>query len=212
MRLFVNTIVICWTILILVYMVASLFLADATEAIAIFLIFLYALLGAQLLIVNFILLHQLNTLFPTEEQGRSKFRREKCFLISTLVFFSISYILVVLRNSILFSMMTGGQSAVGNWLCESNFKLSVWNIIMATFTELLPYSIIFVLNIKNFRQIKRHEKILDQSRHKSHMEAGLLNSTDTLSDSKRSRSDSNATRYVDVFKTSNSTHGAVSPN
>ena len=55
-RRLVNIILLAWTVMILAYLCCEVF-ANDTEALAIYLLVLYSLLGAQLLIVNFILLH-----------------------------------------------------------------------------------------------------------------------------------------------------------
>lgn len=98
----VQGILIIWFILISTYLVLVL-LVGFHKVIALCLITMFLLLGVQLLLVNSILLHQLNTLFPNEEEG-SRFKREKCFLISTLVLFTISYLLMVVRNVALFKI------------------------------------------------------------------------------------------------------------
>lgn len=101
-------------------------------------------------------------MFPSEEEGR-KFKRERCFLISTLVFFTISYFMMVVRNILLFRMMTGVDSddIVGSYLCKENFRLALFNVLCDIVTELIPYTIIFCLNLSNFREIERRERGID---------------------------------------------------
>ena len=110
-------ILIVWFLLVTTYMVGIMFIG-LVKIVAIFLITVICLLSIQLMIVNYILMKQLNTLFPTKEASR-KFRREKCFLISTLVLFTISYIIVVLRNIFFFNLITGGDGndTVGDYVC-----------------------------------------------------------------------------------------------
>lgn len=110
-------ILVVWLLLIMTYMVGIIF-KGLVKIVAIFLITVICLLSIQLMIVNYILMKQLNTLFPTKEASR-KFRREKCFLISTLVVFTISYIVVVLRNIFFFKLITGGDdnNTVGDYVC-----------------------------------------------------------------------------------------------
>ena len=113
--------------------------------------------------VNVVLLKQLNTLFPSNLH--SKFRREKCFLFSTLGFFTSSYLIMVTRNSLIFSMIVGDsadEDKLGMWLCETNFRMALFNAMCDILTELIPYCIIFVLNFNNFREIDKHEQYLIQ--------------------------------------------------
>jgi len=66
----------------------------------------FTLLGIQLLVVNFLLLKQINKLIGSKEEADKKFAKEKNFLISTLIFFAISYLLFVIRNLIIFTIIT----------------------------------------------------------------------------------------------------------
>ena len=159
-----KAILVAWVVLVLVYITLVFAITEENDAIlASYEIALFILLGVQLITVNCVLLKQLNTLFPSSVQ--SNFRREKFFLMSTLAFFTFSYFVMVLRNILIFSMITGGVGAedkVGLWLCKTNFRMALFNAICDIFTELTPYCIIFVLNFNNFREIEKHEQIILQ--------------------------------------------------
>lgn len=111
---------------------------------------LFTLLVIQLLVVNFCLLKQINKLLGSKEEADKKFAKEKNFLISTLIFFSISYLMFVIRNIIIYSIMTTDSQGFDNFFCDSNFKVVIENICFYTIAILLPYIVIFILNYKNF--------------------------------------------------------------
>ena len=108
--------------------------------------------------VTCILLKQVNSLFPSSES--KKFAGEKGFLICTLTFFSLSYLIMVLRNVISFEILSlkSPQDKMEQWLCETNLRLLLFNIECSFLTELLPYMIIFCLNFRNFRQMERNQQ------------------------------------------------------
>ena len=58
---------------------------------------MFGLLGIQLLVVNIILLNLMKNLFGSHLLEKN-FKHEMRFLISTLILFSISYLVSVLRN------------------------------------------------------------------------------------------------------------------
>ena len=117
----------------------------------------FSLLGIQLLILNVLLLNQMNSLF-----GKNRFMKEKSFLICTLVFFSISYLMSVGKNVLVYMAYKNTQDnatqRINQWFCHSNFRLSVFNVTLFMITEWLPYIIIFALNLRNFRQIDLQER------------------------------------------------------
>ena len=105
-RRFIRLILVVWTFFVLVYVVLAIVFPEKYQIyVASYEIILFAILGAQLMAVNCILLKQLNSLFPSTVQ--SKFRREKCFLISTLSCFMMSYFVMGFRNLIVFALVTG---------------------------------------------------------------------------------------------------------
>lgn len=72
---------------------------------------------------------------------------------------------MVTRNLIIFSMITDDEAdedQIGMWLCETNFRMALFNAMCDILTELMPYCIIFVLNFNNFREIDKHEQYLIQ--------------------------------------------------
>ena len=122
----------------------------------------FSLLGIQLLILNVLLLRQMNSLF-----GKNRFMKEKSFLICTLVFFSISYLMSVGKNVLLYmaykNTLDTATQRINQWFCHSNFRLSVFNVTLFMITEWLPYIIIFALNLRNFRQIDLQERSIRES-------------------------------------------------
>ena len=91
--MYFNILLVVWILIVILYFMAILFFDQYT----IFLIDVisFLLLAIQLLILNWWLLHLMNQLFGKIDL---KFKSEKRFLISTLIFFSISYLLLVVRN------------------------------------------------------------------------------------------------------------------
>ena len=115
-------------------------------------IIIFLLLGIQLLSVNFILLRRINRLFGAEAD--TKFKEEKRFLMTTLIFFSISYLLTMAKNVLIFDIVAYDDDEVATFLCKTNFRQSMVNIVTYFLTEWLPYAIIFILNYKNFSTIE----------------------------------------------------------
>ena len=109
---------------------------------------LFSFLGLQLLLINFCLLRLMNQLF-----GKDALRKEKNFLIFTVIFFSLSYFLQVSENITTYIMIKNSNSSRFDLFCRSNFFVSLINILVFVTTEWLPYMIIFVLNYRNFRII-----------------------------------------------------------
>lgn len=120
----------------------------------------FTLLGIQLLVVNFLLLKQINKLIGSKEEADKKFAKEKNFLISTLIFFAISYLLFVIRNLIIFTIVTTDQQEFDNVFCSSNLKESIENAVFYTIAILLPYMVIFILNCKNFKQMELQDQYI----------------------------------------------------
>ena len=91
-----------------------------------------------------------------EKMADLNFKKEKQFLMVTLISFSGSYMVEVIRNTLNFLILDendNGFEAVNTLLCKSNFTMSMYNIITWTITELIPYIIIFSLNFGNFLQM-----------------------------------------------------------
>ena len=103
---------------------------------------------------------RINKLFGVDEAER-KFKKEKRFLLVTLIMFSISYILTLARNAIVFQLTTTqGVGKLGDFFCTSNFRQSMVNIITFLITEWLPYLVIFILNYKNFNTMDEQDKFM----------------------------------------------------
>ena len=117
---------------------------------------LFSLLGIQLLVINICLLRLMKRIFG-EHVMEKKFKHELRFLISTLVLFSISYLISVFRNLLIFWMLENEVDDSDEMLhtiwCSSNFDISVFNIICYIISEFIPYIVIFVLNYKNFSKM-----------------------------------------------------------
>ena len=141
-----------WVLVIIWYVIAILFFDDTAFQISD--VIGFSLLFVQLLILNWWLLNLMNQIFGKTD---SKFKSEKRFLISTLIFFSFSYLILVVRNVtayVAFESTKGGDlGRHGTWVCIDDFYLSLFNIFFYIFSEWLPYMIIFVLNYRNFRTI-----------------------------------------------------------
>ena len=93
------------------------------------------------------------------------FQHEKRFLFATLVAFSISYMIEVTKNSVMFWALDKNDNhddAKDNWICKSNFNMSLYNIVSWTFTELIPYIVIFSLNYGNFSQMDRQDEYMEE--------------------------------------------------
>ena len=96
----------------------------------------------------------MNRLFEKAGMNHNQFKAEKCFLISTLIIFSISYLSSVVRNAILLNTimedMRGQQDE-----CLTNFAYACWTLCTYTLTEFFPYVVIVSLNFRNFRQMAK---------------------------------------------------------
>ena len=125
---------------------------------------LFSLLGIQLLIINIKLLRIMKRIFG-EHIMEKNFKHELKFLISTLILFSISYLVSVLRNLFIFWMLENEvddeEEKIHKIWCSTNFDISVFNIICYIITELIPYIVIFVLNFNNFKQMNRQKEFTE---------------------------------------------------
>lgn len=121
---------------------------------------LFSLLGIQLLIIDYVLQKQMNALF-SQQTIENSFKHEKRFLISTLVLFSISYLVSVLRNLTIFWMLEnekfGNDNKLHRIYCSSNFDISSFNVSCYVICELVPYLVVFYLNHCNFRQVRKFD-------------------------------------------------------
>ena len=99
-----------------------------------------------------------------EEKVRKNFQHEKRFLLCTLIIFSISYLVCVLRNLIEWMVLQPQISAtqIDDYICQSNSSLTLFYAISYFVTDLLPYVCIFYLNWKNFRLIDKQDAYLQE--------------------------------------------------
>lgn len=120
---------------------------------------LFILLGGQLLAINGMLNSQMKKIFK-ERMNDDTFKKEKRYLFITLVSFSISYLIDVIRNAVLWEMLNEIKDSNRTFLfiCENNCTMSLYNIAIWAVTELTPYMIIFWLNLANFRQMGRQDE------------------------------------------------------
>ena len=84
-------------------------------------------------------------------------QNEKNFLKCTLVVFTLSYFVVVLRTFAIFGTIykhdddgKDGQP-VEEWVCENNFKVNLINVVCWLVIDLIPIGTIFYLHWKNFK-------------------------------------------------------------
>ena len=151
-RYIFHSLLVIWIIFIGVYIY---FLASHEYEWAAFgEMFLFFFLGIQLLVINFILLRLMNRIFGAHMLEKN-FKHENRFLISTLILFSVSYLVGMGRNLVIFWMIEneeeGNSNRIHDLWCSSNFEISLFNIGCYTVTELIPYVIIFILNFGNYR-------------------------------------------------------------
>lgn len=145
-----------WGLLITTYIVlVFVYRREMSTEVACFEFVLYSLLALQLLVINCILLRQLKTLFESNEA--EKFKKERHFLLTTLIFFSLGYLMMDLRNVLIFKLLSirTPETGIEKYLCDSNLRMSAFNILIACLSDLLPYMIIFSLNFNNFRDLER---------------------------------------------------------
>ena len=93
------------------------------------------------------------------------FKKEKRYLFITLIAFSTSYLVDVIRNAVIYTLLrretmyaSSGDydhTKVYSFFCKNNFNMSLFNIGTYVVTELMPYLILFSLNLSNFRQMGR---------------------------------------------------------
>lgn len=72
-----------------------------------------------------------------------------------------------------------------SFFCQSNFMMSLFNIATWLLTELIPYTIIFCLNLSNFRQMSKQDdyvqdKMRSRYRDIQGMNGERQNSRDTM--------------------------------
>ena len=99
-----------------------------------------------MLIINATLHRAINKTFNIEE-----LRSERNFLKCTLVLFTLSYILVVLRSFAIYALIQE-QTSLEKWVCENNLEVNSLNVLSWLFIDLLPIGTIFYLHWKNFQK------------------------------------------------------------
>ena len=96
--------------------------------------------------INAQLNHVLSGLFNSEQ-----FRNERRFLKCTLIVFTISYFVVVVRSFLFFYMITNSEIDAQKWVCKRNFEVNLFNVLSYIIIDLIPLGTIFYLHWKNFR-------------------------------------------------------------
>ena len=107
---------------------------------------LFTVQACFMLIINATLHRAINKTFNVEE-----LRSERNFLKCTLVLFTLSYILVVLRSFAIYALIQE-QTSLEKWVCENNLEVNSLNVLSWLFIDLLPIGTIFYLHWKNFQK------------------------------------------------------------
>ena len=106
---------------------------------------LFTVQACFMLIINARLHRAINKTFNAEE-----LRSERNFLKCTLVLFTLSYILVVLRSFAIYTLIDVEGNGVEKWVCDNNFRVNSVNVLSWLVIDLLPIGTIFCLHWKNF--------------------------------------------------------------
>ena len=118
---------------------------------------LFTVQALGLLGINAQLNHVLSGLFNSDQ-----FRSERRFLKCTLVVFTLSYFLVVVRSFSFFYLITDPKIDVKKWVCLHNFEVNLFNVVSYTIIDLVPLGTIFYLHWKNFRVESQKQYMLEK--------------------------------------------------
>ena len=102
---------------------------------------LFSLQSLGLLLINAQLHRTISRIFDQEH-----FTRERRFLKCTLIAFTMSYFVVVIRSSTIYLMINSESFPAEEWVCENNFIVNVINVVSYTFIDLIPVCTIFYLH------------------------------------------------------------------
>ena len=74
----------------------------------------------------------------------------------------MSYFVVVIRSSTIYSMIKVSNFKVEEWICKNNFYVNLINVVSFTFIDLIPICTIFYLHWQNFRKEAEKEYLLEK--------------------------------------------------
>ena len=138
--------VLVWTLVLLVNV--ALFLIKRVYSFTMLMeAIMFSIQTAGLLGINAQLNYVLSGLFQNNQ-----FTRERRFLKCTLVVFTLSYFVVVVRSFFIYALITSSEGQVKKWICKHNFEVNLFNVTSYVFIDILPISTIFYLHWKNFRE------------------------------------------------------------
>ena len=107
---------------------------------------LFTVQAVGLLGINAQLNRVLSGLFNSEQ-----FRSERRFLKCTLVLFTLSYFVVVVRSFLFYYMIVNPEINAKEWVCKNNDKVNLFNVASWLVIDVLPLGTIFCLHWRNFR-------------------------------------------------------------
>ena len=118
---------------------------------------LFSLQSLGLLLVNAQLHWTISEIFEQEY-----FTRERRFLKCTLIAFTMSYFVVVIRSTTIYLMIRSDNFPAEEWVCKNNFIVNFINVVSYTFIDLIPICTIFYLHWQNFRKEAEKEYMLEK--------------------------------------------------
>ena len=116
---------------------------------------LFALQAFTLVKINMELNRVLSSLFNNDQ-----FQKERRFLQCTLIVFTISYFVVIVRSFTIFGLIQHDSLDIKRWVCLNNFEVNLINVVSYVFIDLVPIGTIFWLHWKNFREEAKKEYML----------------------------------------------------
>ena len=119
---------------------------------------LFMMQAIMLLVINAELHMTLSGIFKP-----AQFTRERRFLKCTLVVFTMSYMIAMVRTLSIYLMIHKKSFHIKKWLCENNFLVDVINLSTFCGIDIIPIFTIFYLHWKNFREEEKKEILHEQN-------------------------------------------------
>ena len=150
-----------------------------------------------------------------ERMKDGTFKKEKRYLFTTLISFSISYLVDVSRNGAIFAILlntnntdTTKKLKAQIFFCENNLNMSAFNAITFIIVELTPYMIIFCLNHSNFRKAGKKDKYTADRIQSSQDKSSEQSRANKKHNQQRLRSDDDSMSNTNEIKRANTGGGS----
>ena len=116
----------------------------------------------QLLVLNFMLIRRIRKMFG-QDYAENNFKNERRFLMVTMFFFSVGYLLISVRSLVGYILFSDINE---NWslehICGHNYEVVLFNILSIFFVYILPFTAIFSLHFVNFKKEAKKQAMIEK--------------------------------------------------